>query len=86
MNIYLGNLSVEKIEKDYQVQFSEEDRAWLKEHRQAKVNVPLGVDKWHCYDIPRLFAAGSTEFRKELFDRLKNYAFKGQIGIGVMQD
>lgn len=86
MNIYLGNLSVEQIEKDYQVQFSEEDRAWLKEHRQEKVNVSLGADKWHCYDIPRLFAVGSTEFRQELFNRLKNYAFKGQIGIGVMQD
>lgn len=24
--------------------------------------------------------------QQEIFDRLKNYAFKGQIGIGVMED
>ena len=86
MNIYLGNLSVEQIEKEYQVQFSEEDRTWLKEHRQENVNIKLGADKWHCFDIPRIIAVGSVDFRQEIFDRLKNYAFKGQIGIGVMED
>lgn len=85
MNIYLGNLSVEQIEREYQVEFSEEDKAWLKEHRQEKVSIPLETDKWHCYDMPRLIATGSAEFRQELFDRLKNYPFKGQIGIGVME-
>lgn len=86
MNIYLGNLSVEQIEKEYQVQFSEEDKAWLKEHRQENVNIKLGADKWHCFDIPRIIAVGSADFRQEIFDRLKNYAFKDQIGIGVMED
>lgn len=85
MNIYLGNLSVEQIEKEYQVQFSEEDKAWLKEHRQENVSIKLGADKWHCFDIPRIIAVGSADFRQEIFDRLKNYAFKGQIGIGVME-
>lgn len=84
MNIYLGNLSVEQIERDYGVEFSQEDKNWLKEHRRQAVNsIPLGKDKWHCYDIPRIFAVGSKEFAHELFNRLKNYEFKGQIEIGV---
>lgn len=86
MNIYLGNLSIEQIEREYQVQFSEEDRTWLKEHRQTNVSIVLGADKWHCFDFPRIIAVGSADFRQEIFDRLKNYAFKGQIGIGVMED
>ncbi len=86
MNIYLGNLSIEQIEREYQVQFSEEDKTWLKEHRQANVSIVLGADKWHCFDFPRIIAVGSADFRQEIFDRLKNYAFKGQIGIGVMED
>lgn len=79
----LGNLSVEQIEREYQVQFSEEDKVWLKEHRQEPVNsVPLGKDKWHCFDIPRTIMTGSAEFATELFSRLKGYDFKGQINIG----
>lgn len=67
-----------------QYEFSQEDKNWLKEHRQQAVNsIPLGKDKWHCYDIPRIFAVGSKEFAHELFNRLKNYEFKGQIEIGV---
>lgn len=32
MCIYLGNLSVEQIEKEYGVEFSTEDKEWLKTH------------------------------------------------------
>ena len=84
MNIYIGNLSVEQIEKEYQVQFSEEDKTWLKEHRQENVSIAISADKWHCFDIPRIIVVGSVDFRQEILDRLKNYALKGQIGIGVM--
>lgn len=34
MNIYLGNLSIEQIEREYGVAFSDEDKQWLKEHHQ----------------------------------------------------
>lgn len=86
MRIYLGNLLVEQIEKEYGVEFSTEDKEWLKTHRQENVSIPLEKDKWHCFDMPRVIATGSEEFRNELYHRLKNYSFKGQIGIGVMQD
>lgn len=48
------------------------------------MSIPLEKDKWHCFDMPRIIATGSEEFRDELYHRLKNYSFKGQIGIGVM--
>ena len=34
--IYLCDLSVEQIEKEYCVSFSEEDKKWLLEHHQDK--------------------------------------------------
>lgn len=83
MSIYLGNLSVEQIEEQHEITLSDEDRKWLKEHRQENVSVPLAKDRWHCFDIPRLILADSDEFRREIYNRLEKYPFKGQIGIGV---
>lgn len=37
--IYLGNLSVEQIEKEYCVSFSEEDKKWLLEHHQGESHI-----------------------------------------------
>ena len=80
--IYLGNLSIEQIEKEYGVIFSEEDRQWLSEHHQDKAD-NIRKDKWHFFDIPRIIVVGSYEFRNEIYDRLIKYSFKGQFGIGV---
>lgn len=80
--IYLGNLSVEQIEKEYCVSFSEEDEEWLLEHHQDKAE-DIEKDKWHFFDIPRIVTAGSQEFRQELYHRLIKYEFVGQFGIGV---
>lgn len=80
--ICLGNLSIEQIEKEYGVIFSEEDRKWLSEHRQDKAD-NIGKDKWYFFDIPRIIVVGSYEFRDEIYDRLIKYSFKGQFGIGV---
>lgn len=80
--IYLGNLSVEHIEKEYCVSFSEEDKKWLLEHYQDKAE-DIEKDKWHFFDIPRIVIVESQEFRKELYSRLIKYEFVGQFGIGV---
>ena len=80
--IYLGNLSIEQIEREYEVIFSEEDRKWLSEHHQDKAD-DIGKDKWHFFDIPRIIVVGRYEFRNEIYDRLIKYSFKGQFGIGV---
>ncbi len=82
----LGNLSVEQIEKEYGVEFSAEDKEWLKTHRQENVSILLEKDKWHCFDMPRVIATGSEEFRDELYHRLSKYDFKGKIMIAIMND
>lgn len=83
--IYLGNLLIEQIEREYCVLFSEEDKKWLLEHHQNKAD-NIGKDKWHFFDIPRIIVVGSYEFRNEIYNRLIKYSFKGQFGIGVEND
>ena len=80
--IYLGNLSVDQIQREYCVSFSEEDKKWLLEHHQDKAE-GIESNKWHFFDIPRIIIVGSQEFRQELHNRLIKYEFVGQFGIGV---
>lgn len=80
--IYLGNLSIEQIEREYCVLFSEEDKKWLLEHHQDKAE-EIKSDKWHFFDIPRVVVVGSQEFGRELYNRLTKYKFVGQFVIAV---
>lgn len=80
MTIYLGNLTVEQIEKEYGVNFSEEDKQWLSKHHQDQAS-GIEKDKWHFFDIPRIMMTGSNEFAKEIYDRFVKYSFKGQFRI-----
>ena len=80
--IYLGNLSVEQIEREYDVVFSKEDKQWLNEHHQDLAE-NIKKDKYHFFDIPRIMVAGSAEFAEELCHRLLKYQFSGQFRIGV---
>ena len=80
MSIYLGNLLIEQIEREYNVMFTEEDKQWLKEHHQSEAD-NIQSDKWHFFDIPRVMMTGSNEFAEEIYDRLKKYSFKGQFRI-----
>lgn len=38
MNIYLGNLSIKQIEREYSVAFTDEDKQWLQEHHQDEAS------------------------------------------------
>ena len=80
MNIYLGNLSIEQIEREYSVVFAEEDKQWLQEHHQDEAS-NMQSDEWHFFDIPRIMMAGSNEFAKEIYDRFIKYSFQGQFRI-----
>ena len=80
MTIYLGNLTIEQIEKEYGVNFSEEDKQWLSEHHQDQAS-GIEKDKWHFFDIPRIMMTGSNEFAKEIYDRFVKYSFKGQFRL-----
>lgn len=80
MNIYLGNLSIEQIEREYSVTFTDEDKQWLQEHHQDEAS-NIQRDKWHFFDIPRIMMTGSNEFAKEIYSRFIKYSFKGQFRI-----
>jgi len=82
MNIYLGNLSIEQIEREYGIAFTEEDKQWFQEHHQDKAS-NIQSDKWHFFDIPRVMMTGSHKFAKEINDRFEKYSFEGQFWIGV---
>lgn len=82
MNIYLGNLSIEQIEREYGVVFTDEDKQWLQEHHQDEAS-NMQSDKWHFFDIPRVMMTGSHECAKEIYDRFEKYSFEGQFWIGI---
>ena len=75
----VGNLTIKDIEEQFEVQFSQEDESWLKEHWSQLADVK--GDKWHCFMFPTEIVCGTAEFAKQMFERLKNYPFKGQIKI-----
>ena len=80
MSIYLGNLSVEQIEKEYNVVFTDEDKQWLEEHHQSEAD-NIQSDKWHFFYMPRLMMAGSKEFALEIYNVFQKYSFKGQFEL-----
>ena len=74
MSIYLGNLSVEQIEERTGITLKDEDREYLKKHRQEAVNdTPLEVGKWHCFDIPFMIMTGNQETAEHYRDMLLSY-------------
>lgn len=71
MNIMLGNLSVEQIEKRLGVEFPEEIRSFMKETHQSNAsNVQVG--KWHCFDIPFNLVSGDLETATKIYNSIKD--------------
>lgn len=84
MGIMLGNLSVSDIERRLSIKFNDEDRKFLSENRQEKINdTPLSCGKWHCFDIPFLLLCDSPETLKKVHEIFKKYDLKGCIKVGV---
>ena len=82
MGIRLGNLTVKEIEERCEIVLSEEDRHFLEQSRQENVSIPIEANKWHCFDMPFLVCCGSKTFATVIYERLRNYEIKGQLGIG----
>lgn len=74
MSIYLGDVSVEQIEHRTGITLSDEDREYLKAHRQHKINnTKIERGCWHCFDIPFSFNAGDEETAGFYLDMFKKY-------------
>jgi hypothetical protein len=71
MNIYLGNLSTEEIEKRLGITFSDELKQFMNENHQPKAeNIQKG--KWHCFDIPFDLHCGGMEIAQKIYDAIKD--------------
>lgn len=72
--IYLGNLSIEDIEKRTGITLTDEHRQYMNEHRQMEVNsTPIKKGFWHGFDIPFMLMTSDKETAKEYVEMLSVY-------------
>ena len=83
----LGNFSPQDIERRLQITLTDNERKTLEDSRQENVSIPIAPDKWHCFDIPFVIAAGSMDMAIKIRDILAKYQkeMKGQVQISISQ-
>lgn len=84
MNIMLGNLKIDEIERRVGVTFSEGLKLLLSEtHQPSASNVKDG--KWHCFDMPFAMVCGGMPLAQKIYDHLKPHAsdFKEPMEIAL---
>ena len=78
MAIYLGNLTVEQIERRLGIKITGQDKKHLESTRQEKVNgTPIETGKWHCYDLPFMFMTHDRKTAESFRDLFMNYDMSG---------
>ena len=73
IGIRLGNLTVEDLERDLEIKFSDEDIEYLKSTRQENVSKKLSAEAWHYFDLPRTLSFGSVRFAMKIVKLIKSY-------------
>jgi len=84
MNIMLGNLTVEDMERRMSISFPDELKKFMNENHQQKAeNVQPG--KWHCFDLPFFLVCGDMDTAIKIHESLKPFAadIKESLQIGV---
>lgn len=74
MEIYMGNLSVEEIERRTGINFTANEKKELNSFREQNTDHVRNHYCWHCFDIPFVISCGnySAALRmKEIFERHK---------------
>ena len=72
--IFLGNLTVDQLERRLGIKLSEEHRKELADNRQEKVNnTPIEPGKWHCFDAPFMMMTHDMETAAKFCDILMRY-------------
>ncbi|MBF4468840.1 MAG: hypothetical protein ISP01_05480 [Methanobrevibacter arboriphilus] len=80
--VFLGNLSVQQIEKRLGIEISENERLKLKNmHCNNATDIP--ENKWHCFDMPFVLMCGSKETCQIVYDILKKYSSKMEEEIRI---
>lgn len=87
MAIYLGNLSVEQLERRCGITLTDEQREILKSMIEPVCKKVEGNNKIHIYDIPLAIECGNPQARKTVIEILTPYSSQLkcplQIGGGV---
>lgn len=84
MSIYLGNMSIDEMEKRTGVDFPQELRYYMKPRRQQSAsNIKPG--EWHCFDIPFVLVCGDMETATDIHEHLKGLSqdFKVPLQISL---
>lgn len=84
MNIMLGNLTAEDMERRTGVTFPDALKEFMAErHQDAASNVQPG--KWHCFDLPFMLVCGDLATATEIYEFLKPLSaqMKESLQIGV---
>ena len=84
MSIYLGNLSIDEMEKRSGVDFPQELKDYMEPRRQQSAsNIKKGM--WHCFDIPFVLVCGDMETATEIHRHLKGFGsdFKEPLQISA---
>lgn len=84
MNIYLGNLDIEDIERRAGVEFSQALKDYMKDKKQDEAkNIAEG--KWHCFDIPFVLVCGGMGIATDIYEHLKPMSgnFKEPLQIAL---
>lgn len=84
MSIYLGNLSINEIEKRSGVEFPKELKDYMEPTRQQSAsNIKKG--EWHCFDIPFVLVCGDMQTATEIHGHLKEFSsdFKEPLQISI---
>lgn len=84
MNIMLGDLKINEIEKRLGIDFPDEIREFMKGTHQCNAsNIAKG--KWHCFDMPFHLVCGDIEVATKIFNsvKAKSKEVKEQLQISI---
>jgi len=73
MYIYLGNLTVEEMEKRCGIEFPLELKHFLQSSHQSNPK-KVNDGEWHCFDIPFAIIVGGMETASKIHGYLKPFS------------
>ena len=86
MNVFLGNLDIEEMEKRAGVKFPPELVDFM-ESRKQEIASNIEPGMWHCFSIPFVLVCGDRETAEEIYKHLSPMAkdFKEPLQIFVFK-
>lgn len=86
MMVYLGNLTVSKIESDgygYGLKFTDGEREYLNKTHHPKAHFEHGDSGWHMFDIPRFLVVSPDDVGERVVDIFKGHCDEIHGSISV---